>query len=318
MGHPDSSPLKVVIDECVGVESRLFEAFRAWLGNRAAEFLFLAETHRGIPDVEILDKLLGPGVVLLTNDCVLHNRACASKRRSFTLNEQQQLTRRPLKNVRTSRRPAAPSVLKQLKPSYASAPHEIVQRLMAGLPEKRLKGLRTARRRIRSYFGSSANISRVALTIGTRRSRGSVLCGYALRIAGHTGVKGLAASEGYCTVPSTNYAEAQCVIHGLCAIFCLHLDRTPIDIFIMPGKALDLCRHTLEGVSTSTAGGNSGTLKMMLAALAEVHLFPCVKGRFFDAMTRKLERLASGGSNEVRSIDFDDIARRVASLGSVT
>ncbi len=314
-----SSPLKVVIDECVGVESHLFEEFRAWLGTRPAEFLFLAETHPGIPDVEILDKLLGPGVVLLTDDCVLHNRACASKRRSFTLNEQQQLTRRPLKNVRTPRRPAAPSVLKQLKPSYASAPHEIAQRLMADLPEKRLKGLRTARRRIRSYFGSSANISRLALTIGTRRpKRGGVLCGYTLRIAGHTGVKGLAASEGYCTVPSSNYSEAHCVIHGLCAVFCLHLDQTPIDIFIMPGKALDLCRHTLDGVSTSTVGGNTGTLKLMLGALPEVHLFPCVKGRFFDAMTRKLERLVSEGSNEVRSIDFDDIARRVASLGSVT
>jgi hypothetical protein len=312
-----SSPLKVVIDECVGVESRLFGEFRAWLGTGAAEFLFLAETHPGIPDVEILDKLLGPGVVLLTNDCVLHNRACASKRRSFTLNEQQQLTRRPLKNVRTPHRPTAPSVFKQLKPSYASARHEIAQRLMADLPGKRLKGLRTARRRIRSYFGSSANISRVALTIGTRRSRGRVLCGYVLRIAGHTGVKGLAASEGYCTVASSNYSEAHCLIHGLCAVFCLYLDQTPIDIFIMPGKALNFCQHTLDGVATSTAGGNSGTLKMMLGALPEFHLFPCVKGRFFDAMTRKLERLVSGGSNEVRSIDFDDIARRLASPGSV-
>ena len=93
--------LKVVVDECVGLDSRLFEAFRAWLGDRTAEFLYLSEAHPGIPDVEILDKLLGPAVILLTNDRVLHNRACASQLRSFTLNEQQQLTRRPLKEVRT-------------------------------------------------------------------------------------------------------------------------------------------------------------------------------------------------------------------------
>lgn len=314
-----SSAFKVVVDECVGLESLLFEEFRVWLGDRAAEFVFLAEVHPGIPDVEILDKLLGPGAVLLTNDCVLHNRACASNWRSFTLNEQQQLTRRPLKGVRISRRPTAPSVLKQLEPSYTSSPHEIAQRLMWNLPKKRLKALRTARRRIRSYFGSSANIARVALTIGARRSRGRVLCGFALRIAGHAGVKGLAASEGYCTVPSDTYSDAYCVTHGLCAVFCLHLDQTPIDIYIIPGRALDLlCRRTLDGVSTSAAVPNGSTPKIMLGALSEVHLFPCVKGRFHDAMSGKLKQLASVSFNEVRSIDFDEIARRVVSPGCVT
>ena len=313
-----SSPLKVVVDECVGSESPLFEAFRAWLGDRAAEFLYLSEAHPGIPDVEILDKLLGPTVVLLTNDCVLHNRACASQLRSFTLNEQQQLTRRPLKEVRTPRRGSAPSVLKQLAPSYVSAPHEIAQCLMLNLPAKRLKAFRTARRRIRSYFGSSANIARVALTIGARRSRGRVVCGFALRIAGHAGVRGLAASEGYCTIPLRTYTDAYCVIHGLYAVFCLHLNDKPIDIYIMPGKALDLCRRTLEGVPASAAAPNAGTLQILIEALGEVHLFLCVKGRFHDAMSRKLKQLDSLSSNEVRNIDFDEIARSVASLDLVT
>ncbi len=311
-------PLKVVVDECVGLESRLFEEFRAWLGDRAAEFLYLSEAHPGIPDVEILDKLLGPAVVLLTNDCVLHNRACASQLRSFTLNEQQQLTRRPLKDVRTPRRRSAPSVLKQLEPSYVSAPHEIAQRLMLNLPEKRLKALRTVRRRIRSYFGSSANIARVALTVGARRSRGRVLCGFALRIAGHAGVRGLAASEGYCTIPLGTYSDAYCVIHGLYAVFCLHLNHTPIDIYIMPGEVLDLCRSTLDRVPTPVAVPNAVTLQIMLGALREAHLFPCVKGRFHDAMSWKLKQLESVSSNEVRNIDFDDIARRVVSLDLVT
>ena len=53
-------PLKVVVDECVGSKSRLFQQFRAWLEDRPVEFLYLAERHPGIPDVEILDKLLGP------------------------------------------------------------------------------------------------------------------------------------------------------------------------------------------------------------------------------------------------------------------
>ena len=128
----------------------------------------------------------------------------------------------------------------------------------------------------------------------------------------------MAASEGYCTIPLGTYSDAYCVIHGLYAVFCLHLDHAPIDIYIIPGKALDLCRSTLDGVTTSAAVPNAGTLQIMLGALREVHLTLCVKGRFHDAMSRKLKQLESVSSNEVRNIDFDDIARRVVSLDLVT
>jgi hypothetical protein len=37
--------------------------------------VFLAVEHPGIPDAEILDKLLDPHSVLLTGDRVLHNLA---------------------------------------------------------------------------------------------------------------------------------------------------------------------------------------------------------------------------------------------------
>ncbi|MDA1052495.1 MAG: hypothetical protein O3C40_18720 [Planctomycetota bacterium] len=48
-------------------------------------YVFLSESHPGIPDVEILDKLLHPGTVLLTGDCVLHERAIQQGIRSHTL-----------------------------------------------------------------------------------------------------------------------------------------------------------------------------------------------------------------------------------------
>jgi len=34
---------------------------------------------------------------------------------------------------------------------------------------------------------------------------------------------------------------------------------------------------------------------------------PCVKGRFFDAMTRKLDQLRGGSSNEVTTVDSAQI-----------
>jgi hypothetical protein len=303
-------PLKVVVDECVGPESHLLEQFRAWLDGRPAKFLYLAEEYPGIPDVEILDKLLGSGVVLITNDCVLHNRVCASHRRSFTLNEQGQLTRRRLKGVMESKRRTAPSVSKHLEDSYLSPPHEIARRLMLDLPEKRLKGLRTARRRIRSYFGSQANIARVALTIDANQSRDRILCGFALRVAGHAGVKGLAASEGYCAVPANTYIDDHCVTHGLRAVFCLHLDQVPLDIFLIPNAALDLC-NSLQTTPAPDSGHVGGTLEVLLTSLREVQVLPCVKGRFHDAMKQKLRQLAATNSNEVRSLDFGEIDRRV-------
>ena len=45
------------------------------VGRSEAEFVFLAVEHPGIPDAEILDKLLDAGSVLLTGDRVLHNLA---------------------------------------------------------------------------------------------------------------------------------------------------------------------------------------------------------------------------------------------------
>ncbi|MBS0267022.1 MAG: hypothetical protein JSS02_34170, partial [Planctomycetes bacterium] len=62
---------RVVVDENVGRTSPLWLAFQKALGSEDWDYLFLAEAHPGIPDVEILDKLLKPGMVLLTADCVL-------------------------------------------------------------------------------------------------------------------------------------------------------------------------------------------------------------------------------------------------------
>jgi hypothetical protein len=49
---------RVVVDECVGQESPLVGQLRERLGERTVKFVFLATEHPGIPDIEILDKLL--------------------------------------------------------------------------------------------------------------------------------------------------------------------------------------------------------------------------------------------------------------------
>jgi hypothetical protein len=49
---------RVVVDECVGQESPLLGQLCQHLGERPVRFVFLASEHPGIPDIEILDKLM--------------------------------------------------------------------------------------------------------------------------------------------------------------------------------------------------------------------------------------------------------------------
>src|SRR5215472_4165158 len=62
-------------------------------------FVFLAIEHPGIPDIEILDKLLDARSVLLTQDKVLHNLAIGRGFRSMIKTPQSGLTDRRLAHV---------------------------------------------------------------------------------------------------------------------------------------------------------------------------------------------------------------------------
>ena len=161
--------MRVIVDEGIGDTSPLWQMFQGWLGHRSAEILWLKDLYPAIPDVEILDKLLTPETVLLTQDRVLHNRALRQGARSLTLNAAGQLTRKSLPLDSRRVRSQAPSVLKTLKSTYHHEPHAIALKLSANLSPKVLKAQRTRRRRIWSYFGSVDNIAKVAWTIGTRR-----------------------------------------------------------------------------------------------------------------------------------------------------
>ena len=46
-------------------------------------------------------------------------------------------------------------------------------------------------------------------------------------------------------------------------------------------------------------------------AIPHKQLTPCVKGRFYDQMQRKLEQLTRSPTNEIVSLDFCDIAQRL-------
>jgi lipopolysaccharide/colanic/teichoic acid biosynthesis glycosyltransferase len=90
---------RVVVDECVGQASALLEQLRCRLGDRPIKFVFLATEHPGIPDIEILDKLLDGRSALLTQDRGLHNLAIRRGFRSFVHTPESGLTDRRLAHV---------------------------------------------------------------------------------------------------------------------------------------------------------------------------------------------------------------------------
>jgi hypothetical protein len=64
---------RVIVDECVGQQSPLVGQLRQRLSERPVKFVFLATKHPGIPDVEILDKLL-EGLLAAAAKPVSHTR----------------------------------------------------------------------------------------------------------------------------------------------------------------------------------------------------------------------------------------------------
>jgi len=192
---------RVVVDECVGRESPLVGQLRQRLGKRPVKFVFLAAEHPGIPDIEILDKLLDVRSVLLTQDRVLHNLAIGRGFRSFVHTPESGLTDHRLAHVSAPDKhlPVASGALRDSYRHKSTPEARAITELLYGLlTAHQLKQFRTKRRRIRAHFGSPDNVLAAALTIGQRRTAQGMVGGYVLKLDARHGVKSLfPASEGY-------------------------------------------------------------------------------------------------------------------------
>ena len=308
--------LRVIVDAGVGRESALMRQASSWLEGRGSEFLWLDDVHHGIPDVEILDKVLGNDTVLVTKDCVLHNRARRKGFLSLTLNQHGQLTRRPLPGIRLPKREAA-STTTELRADYVREPSPITLRLRQELTEKQLKKRRTRRRRIRSHFGSADSIAKSSVTLSCRTGRKGPLFGYMLNVAGHSGVKGLKASEGYCRPADGQADPAYCVLHALADIYFLELDHAPVELFVIPGDTLNLLRRLHTDSNHQNLAASARALQTLLDGLSEYSVTACTKGRFHDMAENKLNQLTRSKTNEIVTIDFATMIQRVVSSGEV-
>jgi hypothetical protein len=306
---------RVVVDESVGPDSELLALCRERLGGRQVVFVFLARDHPGIPDIEILDKLLDGRAVLLTQDRVLHNLAIGRGFRSMIKTAESGFTDRRLAHVAAPDR-HFPVVGGALRDSYAHQADPEAQAIRAGvcgfLSAHQLKQFRTKRRRIRAHFGCSDNIAAAALTIGQRRTPRGTIGGYMLKVDARHGVKGLfPASESYFV--DRDYDEP---LHATCwalaHLFQLQLQNYPLTLYHLESAAQARCAMLIaDRVAAVTAVERVVT--RLLAAVFQLDTAPCTKGRFFDRMSDKLTQLGKFAANELVPFDVQTMAEALSS-----
>jgi hypothetical protein len=306
---------RVVVDEGVGPDSELMAQFRDRLGERQVVFVFLASEHPGIPDIEILDKLLDGRSVLLTQDRVLHNLAIGRGFRSMIKTSESGLTDRRLAHVAALDR-HLPVVRGTLRDSYAHQADPEAQAItgcVSGfLSAHQPKQFRTKRRRIRAHFGSSDNILAAALTIGQRRTTQGIIGGYMLKVDARHGVKSLfPASESY-------FLDRDCnePLHATCwalaHLFQLQLQNYPLTLYHLESAALARCAILIanRGVAVTVV---ERMVARLLAAVFQPNAAKCTKGRFFDRVSDKLSQLGKFSTNELVPFDVQAMAEALSS-----
>jgi hypothetical protein len=306
---------RVIVDECVGRESALLGQLRSHLGARPIKFVFLATEHPGIPDIEILDKLLDGCSALLTQDRALHNLAISRGFRSFVHTAESVLTDRPLAHVSVPDKclPVSSGTLRSYEHQRDPEAQAITGCLVNFLSAHQLKQFRTKRRRIRAHFGSPDNIAATALTIGQRRTSRGILGGYMLKVDARHGVKSLVpASESYFLDRASVNESLQATSWALLHLFQLQLQSYPLTLYHLDGAALARCTALIADCG-SAATAIERMAARLLAAVSQPKVAECSKGRFFDRASEKLGQLARFDTNELVSVDLQAMAAALPS-----
>ena len=314
-GHASAPELRaierVILDECMPSTPEVMAEIRRWLGGREVKVIALSEEHPGVPDVIILGHMLDPATLLVTQDRALHNLALLRGFRSLVRTPETGWTDRHLAHVAVCDRrlPVPPlSPPDSFIDAMTGERLAIAEKLIGFWTEQQTRHFRTKRRRIRAHFGSRQAIGNIAITIHQQHTKAGALGGYRMKIdaRGH-GVKTLSpASEGYFLDARKGNAPLLSTCLALSHLFSLHLGDFEVTLYHLDADARARCLALL-----ADGGGALDAIERMavrlLSAVVSIQYEPCVKGYFFDQMTRKLAQLEAG-SNELTLVDFRKLA----------
>src|SRR5262249_3075440 len=109
---------RIVVDECLGPGSALLAQLTQLIGKQPVEIVHVAARYPGIPDIELLNKVLDGRTALLTRDRVLHNLAIGRGLRSFIPGPTGSLSDRKMPGVSSKIKQLQPAPSGGLKESY--------------------------------------------------------------------------------------------------------------------------------------------------------------------------------------------------------
>jgi hypothetical protein len=306
---------RIVLDECLPLTPDVAEEIERRIGHRAAEIVVLADKYASLPDMIILERLMDARSMLVTQDRPLHNlaidRGFASLLRTpeagWTRDRVGPMTR---KASLPSCAPSSPE--DNLLPPLSSGAAVIVELLNEFRSEKASKQLRTKRRRIRSHFGTPANIGAVALTVAQRRTERGVVGGYKLKVDSRYGTTGLfPASEGYFLDSAGSEHPLMATSWALGQLYGLRLHDRALTVYHLDAAAGERCTALTAHPSRAVDAIEQMTVRL-LSEIARVTFLPCKKGQFFEQMTRKLAEIAQWRGNELVNIDLRAVATSLA------
>ena len=309
MKHKKTQPVsRIVVDEAVPrAKLREFEGIARREGLWSDEHVVIREQHPGMPDGEVLHHLLDETTLFVTTDRPMHNTVLAKGLRSWYVGDGE-FTDSPLRGVRVKSDESLGLGSAEPKDSY-HLPKTEIRHLLLPESERKLKKLRTKRRRIRAHFGGLDRMSEAAVTLSASRARSATLIGVRIRIAGHTtGLKALDASESYIQEPLSDDDSglvAACHAMILLIQLMLHPLRTPI--YFDRDRLGDPSRLAGRQPDPRLAG----LFEALRESAAPVELIPVAKGKLLESLRRKLDSLAARRTNEIVQSEIHEILRRL-------
>ena len=217
----------VVIDECIGgAEWERVRDKLPGIGDSTMVEYPISEQHPGMTDSEIFSRLINEDTMLVTKDAPFHNYVVKMGFQSRFLGEDQVISK-PICGVQ-------PKDLGKVHRRVSKSDlfgHSEFRALLLPKSQKKLKNLRTKRRRIRSQFMGDDNIRRVAVALSRREMDPEAVIGFIVQVHAFDGVKALKATEG---VIRESYFTSQSQIAAICYaminVIRLNLNEKPTTI----------------------------------------------------------------------------------------
>jgi len=302
-----ASPRKVVVDESIS-ESELarFRAYARRKGLRLTDWLLVRERHTGMPDLEILHRLLNADTILLTRDRPFHNTVLSKGLQSYYIDEYT-ITSRPLRHIRVDS--DLPFITKDrpLRDNYAPASPSLRPLL---LPEsaRGLKRLTTARRRIRNHFGGQENLDQVAVTVSWRPLGAACLIGLRVQVSSKIGLPAILATESY-ALESLEGQERGPAALCRALVLIVQLMLHSLDVVIYHDQ--DKIPRPPADPDSLSSDGFASMFRKLQGCFERLAFVPVIRGRHLEALRRKLGQLARGVTNEIQPGRLPDQMRKL-------